>query len=209
MRGQSDWIYHLWQWVQHARLHSDLLQALNGEHLTVPGFQQREPEFLSQYHVCIGEEWSQINLKMSIGVWSTLPIFLPVYLHSSLSLQCHAQRTYLFTLIWLNSMSIFIIILKKTKTKNMCTHILVYASTSDLVYLLISITGIVATPKPIHSTTSLVNKLETPIICIYICKMSLRLTNNGNTNLATNMYAYVVNWENSGHLHHESCLFWN
>ena len=32
-----------------AWLHSDLLQALNGEHLTVPGFQLWEPEFLSQY----------------------------------------------------------------------------------------------------------------------------------------------------------------
>ena len=44
-------IYHLWQWVKHAWLHSDLLQALklNGEHLTMPGFQQWEHEFLSQY----------------------------------------------------------------------------------------------------------------------------------------------------------------
>ena len=30
-------------------IYSDLLQALNGEHLTVPGFQLWEPEFLSQY----------------------------------------------------------------------------------------------------------------------------------------------------------------
>ena len=28
---------------------------------------------------------------MSIGVWSTLPVFLPIHLHSSL--QCHAQLT--------------------------------------------------------------------------------------------------------------------
>ena len=42
-------IYHLWQWVKLAWRHSDLFQALNGEHLTVPGFQQWEPEFLSQY----------------------------------------------------------------------------------------------------------------------------------------------------------------
>ena len=34
-----------------AWLHSDLFQALNGEHLLVPGFQQWEPEFLSQYAV--------------------------------------------------------------------------------------------------------------------------------------------------------------
>ena len=40
---------------------------------------------------------------------------------------------------------------------------------ADLVYLFIFITGIVATPIPIHSTTSLVNKLETPIYThIYI-----------------------------------------
>ena len=43
-------IYHLWQWVKHAWLHSDLFQALNGEHLTVPGFQQWEPEFLINMH---------------------------------------------------------------------------------------------------------------------------------------------------------------
>ena len=136
MRGQCDWIYHLWQWVQHARLHFDLLQALNGEHLTVPGFQQWEPEFLSQYHVCIGEEWSQINLKMSIGVWSTLPIFLPIYLHSSLSLQCHAQRTYLFTLIWLNSMSIFIIILKTNKQKQ---HVHSYTCLCKYIWFSVSV----------------------------------------------------------------------
>ena len=57
---------------------------------------------------------------------------------------------------------------------------------ADLVYLFISITGTVATPIPIHSTTSLVNKLETPIYThIYIY---LRLANNGNINLATNIY---------------------
>ena len=42
---------------------------------------------------------------------------------------------------------------------------------ADLVYLFISVTGIVATPIPIHSTTCLVNKLETPIYThiLYIC----------------------------------------
>ena len=95
-------IYHLWQWVKHAWLHSDLFQALNGEHLTVPGFQQWEPEFLSQYtqEKNYHNYWIsiyiyiKINLKMSIGVWSTLPIFLPIYLHGSL--QCHVQLTYIY-----------------------------------------------------------------------------------------------------------------
>ena len=32
-----------------AWLHSDLFQALNGEHLTVPGFQHWESEFPSQH----------------------------------------------------------------------------------------------------------------------------------------------------------------
>ena len=59
---------------------------------------------------------------------------------------------------------------------------------ADLVYLFISITGIVATPMPIHSTTSLVNKLETPIYThIY-----LRLANNGNINLAINIYRLML-----------------
>ena len=40
---------------------------------------------------------------------------------------------------------------------------------ADLVYLLISIYGTIATPIPIHSTTSLVNKLETPIHTRYVC----------------------------------------
>ena len=58
-----------------------------------------------------------------------------------------------------------------------------------LVYPFISITGIVATPIPIHSTTSLVNKLETPIYThIY---MLSRLANNGNINLATNIYSLM------------------
>ena len=39
---------------------------------------------------------------------------------------------------------------------------------ADLVYLFISITGIVATPIPIYSIISLVNKLETPIYT-HIC----------------------------------------
>ena len=51
---------------------------------------------------------------------------------------------------------------------------------ADLVYLFISITGIVATP--IHSTTFLVNKLKTPIYT-----HMLRLANNENINLATNI----------------------
>ena len=42
----------------------------------------------------------KINLKMSIDVWSTLPIFLPIYLHGSL--QCHAQLTYPLTFIKLH-----------------------------------------------------------------------------------------------------------
>ena len=39
---------------------------------------------------------------MSIGVWSTLPIFLPIYLPGSL--QCHVQLTsiYPFTIIKLH-----------------------------------------------------------------------------------------------------------
>ena len=53
---------------------------------------------------------------------------------------------------------------------------------ADLVYLFISITGIVATPILIHSTTSLVSKLETPIYTIY-----LKLANNGNK-FDTNIY---------------------
>ena len=60
----------------------------------------------------------KINLKMSIGVWSTLPIFLPIHLHGSL--QCHAQLTYPFTFI---KLSILKIIFQKT---NMCTHIYIY-----------------------------------------------------------------------------------
>ena len=80
---------------------------------------------------------------------------------------------------------------------------------ADLVYLFISITGIVATPIPIHSTTSLVNKLETSIdththtyIYIYI-----RLANNGNINLATNIYRLMRSTGKSGCLHDKSCLF--
>jgi len=47
-------------------------------------------------------------------------------------------------------------------------------------------------------------------LSIYICM--LRLANNGNINLARNIYfiyiqAYAVNWEKSGCLHHKSCLF--
>ena len=57
---------------------------------------------------------------------------------------------------------------------------------ADLVYLFISITSIVATPIPIHSTISLVNKLETPILNIYTY-IYLRLADNGNTNLATGL----------------------
>ena len=60
---------------------------------------------------------------------------------------------------------------------------------ADLVYLFISITGIVATPIPIYSTTSLVNKLETPIYTH--THMLLRLANDGNINLATNIYIYI------------------
>ena len=37
---------------------------------------------------------------MSIGVWSNLPISLPIYLHGSL--QSHAQLTYPFTFIKLH-----------------------------------------------------------------------------------------------------------
>ena len=40
---------------------------------------------------------------MSIGVWSTLPAFLPIYLHGSL--QCHAQPTCPFTFIKLHVQS--------------------------------------------------------------------------------------------------------
>ena len=85
----------------------------------------------------------------------------------------------------------------------------------DLVYLFISITGIAATPIPTHSTTSLVNKLETPIYtdiyiyiytCVCVC-VSLRLANNGKINLATNIQAYADHWEMSGCLHDKSCLF--
>ena len=39
---------------------------------------------------------------MSIGVWSTLPIFLPIHLHGSLQVQCHAQLTYPFTFMTLH-----------------------------------------------------------------------------------------------------------
>ena len=69
--------------------------------------------------------YTKINLKMSLGVWSTLPIFLSIHLHGSL--QCYAQLTYPFTFV---KLSILTIIFQKT---NMCTHILiilVYASTS-------------------------------------------------------------------------------
>ena len=41
-----------------------------------------------------------IYIKMSIDVWSTLPIFLPIHLHGSL--QCHAKLTYPFTFIKLH-----------------------------------------------------------------------------------------------------------
>ena len=37
---------------------------------------------------------------MSIGVWSTLPIFLSIHLHGSL--HCHAELTYPFTFIKLH-----------------------------------------------------------------------------------------------------------
>ena len=143
-------IYHLWQWVKHAWLHSDLFQALNGEHLTAPGFQQWEPEFLSQY------AWGKnghnywisiyisikINLKMSTGVWSTLPIFQPIHLHGSL--QCHAQLTYIH-LHWLN---ILTIIFQKTNVHSNIYWSMQVHLHADLVYLFISITGIVATPYP-------------------------------------------------------------
>ena len=67
----------------------------------------------------------------------------------------------------------------------------VHIINADLVYLFISIIGIVATPIPIHSTTSLVNKLETPIYThTYIYMLLLRLANNGNINLATNIFIY-------------------
>ena len=106
---------------------------------------------------------------MSIGVWSILPIFLSIHLHGSL--QCHAQLTYIHSHL-LNSMSILTIIFQ--------TQVHLHA---DLVYLFISITGIVATPIPIHSTTSLVNKLETPI---YTWKHKFGYKY---------IQAYAVNWE--------------
>ena len=98
-------IFHLWQWMnfmKHAWLHSDLFQPLNVEYSTVPGFQQWEPEFLSMHgkRMITISIYIKINLKMSIGVWSTLPIFLPIHLHGSL--QCHAQLTYPFTFIKLH-----------------------------------------------------------------------------------------------------------
>ena len=86
----------------------------------------------------------KINLKMPIGVWSTLPIFLPIYLHGSL--QCQARLTYIHSHL-LNCMSILTIIFQMQVNLH-----------ADLVYLFISITGIVTTP-----ILSLVNKLETPI----------------------------------------------
>ena len=134
----------------------------------------------------------KINLKISIGVWSTLPIFLPIYLHGSL--QCHAQLTYPFIFIKLHvhSHNYF----QKNK------HVHSYTHNTSLVYLFISITGIVATPIPIHLTTSLVNKLETPIYTIY-----LKLANNGNKFDYKYIQAYVVNWEKSGRLHDKSYLF--
>ena len=54
---------------------------------------------------------------------------------------------------------------------------------ADLVYLFLPITGI-----PIHSTTSLVNKLETPIHTHTHIYDMVRLANNGNINFATNIY---------------------
>ena len=126
--------------------------------VTVPGFQVGT--WISK-SVCMGKELSQlaaikINLRMSIGVWRTLPIFLPVYLHVVYNVM--AQLTYPFTFIKLH--------VRSHNYFQMQVHLHV-----DLVYLFFSITGIVATPIPIHSTTSLVNKLETPIythIYIYI-----------------------------------------
>ena len=54
---------------------------------------------------------------------------------------------------------------------------------ADLVYLFISVTGIVATPIPIHSTISR-QQIGNTNLYIYI----KRLANNGNINLATNIY---------------------
>ena len=103
-----------------------------------------------------------IYIKMSIGVWSTLPIFLPIHLHGSLQVQCHAQLTYISIHIYDTACPFSQLFSKKQ------TCALIYWSMqvhlhAGLVYLYTSVTGIVATPLPIHSVTSLVNKLETPI----------------------------------------------
>ena len=122
-------------------------------------------------------------------MWSTLPIFLPIHLHGSLqsTMSC-TSNIYIYIYIHshlLNYMSVLTIIF----------HMQVHLH-ADLVYH----------PYPfIHSTISLVNKLETPThththththkdthtytyIYIYIYIYMLRLANNGNIKLATNIY---------------------
>ena len=139
--------------------------------VTVPGFQVGT--WISK-SVCMGKEWSQllnqhlynINQNKSQNVHKCVEYLahLPIYLHHSL--QYHVQLTYpfIFTKLHVHPHNYF------PKNKHIHSYIYIYIYWSiqvhlhaDLVYLFISITGIVAKPIPIYSTTSLVNKLETPI----------------------------------------------
>ena len=137
-------IYHLWQWMKHAWLHSDLFQPLNVEYSTVPGFQQWEPEFLSMhgkrmititelafiYYISIKSQ----NVHRCVEYLAHLPI----HLHGSL--QCHAQLTlYIYIYIYihlhlLNCMSSLTIIFQKT---NMCTHMCVCVCVYIYIYILV------------------------------------------------------------------------
>ena len=66
---------HSWLWAKLVWLYSDLLQALNAEHLSTVGSQQRGPNFYvgkDTETVVLKEGWSRLQGPMSV-CWSPPP----------------------------------------------------------------------------------------------------------------------------------------